>query len=61
VLRYSGSLMGPAVAGVLLQAGLSRAGAAPAGAYQGAFLVVGLVGLLGTVAALSIREPRPAA
>jgi EmrB/QacA subfamily drug resistance transporter len=56
VLRYSGSLMGPAVAGVLLQTGLSRAGGVPVRAYQGALLIVGLIGLLGTVSALSIRE-----
>jgi len=66
VLRYSGSLLGPAVSGVLLEAGLRRAAAgAPlasaASAYQAAMLAISLVGIAAVAFALAIRETEPPA
>ena len=58
VLRYSGSLLGPAVAGILLEAGL-QAGPSAA-AYRTAFAVIALAGLLAVPLAITIRDrPEP--
>lgn len=65
VLRYSGSLLGPAVSGVLLEAGLRRAGiaegaaggVAAAPAYQAAMLAISAAGIAAFAFALAIREP----
>lgn len=62
VLRYSGSLLGPAVSGVLLESGLRNAGAAAAApAYQAAMLAIAAVGIPAVGFALAIRDrPEPA-
>jgi EmrB/QacA subfamily drug resistance transporter len=68
VLRYSGSLLGPAVSGVLLEAGLSAApgavtaaSASPAAAYQAAMLAMSTAGIAGVAFALAIKPRAEAA
>ncbi len=57
VLRYGGSLLGPAVSGVLLEAGLRAGGAAGAAqAYQAALLAVSAAGIPAVGFALVLRE-----
>ena len=55
MIRFGGQIMGTAIAGVLLQAGLERY-AAPVQAYQSVFWIFAGVALLATFAALQIRE-----
>jgi MFS family permease len=60
MLRFSGTVLGPAVEGVLLQAGLDR-GLPTITAYQHVYSFVAGVGLLGVLVALTLREqPEPA-
>jgi MFS family permease len=54
MIRYSGSLVGPALAGVLLQKGLDAGPVAEA--YKTAFLAMGAVGIVGIVFAFRIRR-----
>lgn len=55
MIRFGGQIMGTALAGVLLQAGLERY-AAPVEAYQSVFWVFAGVALLATAAGWQIRE-----
>ena len=55
MIRFGGQIMGTAIAGVLLQAGLERY-AAPVQAYQSVFWIFAGVALLATFAAWQIRE-----